>query len=145
MIFLVGYNGSKESRAALALAREHAVSFKAKVFIVASTFGGAKETPADIDKAEQDLAFAGKFMLEKNIEYECFQLVRGMTPGEDLVRMAEEKAVDQIYVGIEKRSRTQKILLGSNAQFIILKAPCPVVTVNADATRNREDISESSR
>jgi nucleotide-binding universal stress UspA family protein len=36
-----------------------------------------------------------------------------------------------MFVGIEKRSRTQKLLLGSTAQFIILKAKCPVVTVKA--------------
>jgi nucleotide-binding universal stress UspA family protein len=42
---------------------------------------------------------------------------------------AKEKAIDLIVVGVEKRSKTQKILLGSTAQFIILKAPCPVLTV----------------
>jgi nucleotide-binding universal stress UspA family protein len=30
---------------------------------------------------------------------------------------------------VEKRSKAQKILLGSTAQYIILKAPCPVLTV----------------
>ena len=53
-----------------------------------------------------------------------------MTPGEDMVKYAEENEVDQIFVGIEKKSRTQKLILGSNAQYIILKAPCPVVSVN---------------
>ncbi len=37
--------------------------------------------------------------------------------------------LDQIFVGIEKKSRTRKLLLGSTAQYIILKASCPVITV----------------
>ena len=31
--------------------------------------------------------------------------------------------------GIRKKSRTSKLILGSTAQFIILKARCPVVSV----------------
>jgi nucleotide-binding universal stress UspA family protein len=45
------------------------------------------------------------------------------------VSFAEENDIDQIFIGVEKVSRTQKIIVGSNAQYIILKAPCPVVTV----------------
>ncbi len=69
-------------------------------------------------------------MKEKGVACETFQLARGMAPGEDVVSFAEEHEIDQIYVGVEKKSRTQKILLGSTAQYIILKAPCPVVSVN---------------
>lgn len=130
MIYLVGYSGSNESKAALSLAREHAVIFKAKVVVIVSTGGGSREKTKDIGKATDDLLFAKEFLKEKKIECECHQLARGVTPGEDLVRYAEDNNIDQIYVGIEKKSRTQKIILKSTAQYIILKAPCPVVTVN---------------
>ncbi len=130
MNLLIGYSGSNECKTALSLVRDHAEIFDAKVFVVASTGGGAREKQADIDKAREDLAFANIFLLEKGIDCECHQLARGVSPGEDLILFAEENEVDQIYVGIEKKSRTQKILLGSTAQYIILKAPCPVVTVN---------------
>jgi nucleotide-binding universal stress UspA family protein len=33
-----------------------------------------------------------------------------------------------MFVGIEKKSKTRKMLLGSTAQYVILKSPCPVVT-----------------
>ncbi len=130
MIFLVGYTGSKESKAALALARDHAALFAAKVVVVVSSEGGPREKHGHIGKASEDLFFARNFLEEKGIEFDCHELVRGVSPGEDMVRYAEEKKIDQIFVGIEKKSRTQKIILGSNAQYIILKAPCPVVTVN---------------
>jgi nucleotide-binding universal stress UspA family protein len=129
MKFLVGYNGSNEAKAALELAAEHALVFSAEIIVVASTGGGTGEKPEDIGKATLDLQFAEQFLLEKGIVSQCHQLARGLNPGEDLVRFAVDNDIDQIFVGIEKKSRTQKILLRSNAQYIILKAHCPVMTV----------------
>lgn len=131
MKFLVGYNGSDVSKAALSLARTYADLFGAQVLVVTSMAGGSSETPEEIGKAERDLKYAKQFFEEKDLPCETFQLARGMSPGEDLVFFAKENEVDQIFVGIEKKSRTQKIILGSNAQYIILKAPCPVVSVNS--------------
>ncbi len=130
MKFLLGFNGSEEAKAALTLARAHAEIFKAKVYIITSMGGGRGEKPEDIGKTTRDLQFAEKFLKEKGVECETFQLARGKSPGEDMVSFAENQNIDQIFVGIEKKSRTQKILLGSTAQYIILKAPCPVVSVN---------------
>ena len=129
MNFLVGYNGSREAKAALHLARTYAETFGAKVLVVTSMGGGRSEKPETIGKAAQDLAFAEKFLKEKGVVCESYQLARGMSPGEDLVTFAEQHDIDQIFIGVEKVSRTQKIIVGSNAQYIILKATCPVVTV----------------
>jgi nucleotide-binding universal stress UspA family protein len=129
MKFLVGYNGSVEAKAALSLAREFARTFNAKVFVMASMEGGAGEKVEDIAQAEQNLREAKAFLDEQGVECETHQMARGLTPGEDLVKFAEENQIDQIYVGIEKKSRTSKLLLGSTAQFVIIKAPCPVITV----------------
>ncbi len=133
MKFLVGYNGSDVAKAALYLARIHAENSGAKVLVVTSMIGGTAENPKEIDKATNDLVFAEQFLKEKGVSCETHQLARGKSPGEDVVSFAEEKEVDQIFVGVEKRSRTQKILLGSNAQYIILRAPCPVVSVNSSS------------
>jgi nucleotide-binding universal stress UspA family protein len=91
--------------------------------------GGTGETMQDIERVEKSLAEAKAFLQEKGVECETHQLARGLSPGEDLVRFAQENAVDLMFVGIKKKSKTQKILLGSTAQYIILKAPCPVTTV----------------
>lgn len=130
MKYLVGYNGSEVAKAALSLARDHAEMSGAQVVVVTSMIGGANEDPEKINKVTRDLAFAEQFLKEKDIACETHQLARGRAPGEDVVYFAEENDIDQLFVGIEKRSRTQKIILGSNAQYMILKAPCPVVSVN---------------
>ncbi|MEE8415892.1 MAG: universal stress protein [Desulfobacterales bacterium] len=56
-------------------------------------------------------------------------MIRGLSPGEDLVEFAEENEVEEIVIGIRKKSKVGKLVFGSTAQFIILTAGCPVVTV----------------
>ena len=98
-----------------------------------------REFPADVYEESwsrlplpkrEDLTEGAKEIFdEQGVECETHQMARGLTPGEDLVKFAEENQIDQIYVGIEKKSKTSKLLLGSTAQYVILKAPCPVITV----------------
>ncbi|MCJ7774590.1 MAG: universal stress protein [Desulfobacterales bacterium] len=128
MKLLVAYNGSKASKSALALARDHAKTHNAMVYVITSMEGGSKEKTDEIRKAEQDLKFAKSFIEEEGIKCETYQLARGLMPGEDIVSFADENGIDHIFVGIEKKSKTQKIILGSTAQFVILKANCPVTT-----------------
>ena len=49
-----------------------------------------------------------QFLKEKGIPCETHQLARGMSPGEDLVRFAKEKDIDQIFVGVEKKIENPK-------------------------------------
>ena len=129
MKILVSYSGTKESEAALELAKTHAKIFDAQLFVVFSSEGGKGEKPEEINKIENDLESIQKDISKDGIECEVEQLVRGLTPGEDIVLFAEENDIDQIYVGIRKKSRTSKLILGSTAQYIILKAKCPVTSV----------------
>jgi nucleotide-binding universal stress UspA family protein len=129
MKILVAYNGTDEAQAALELAQTHAKIFGARLLVVSSSEGGKGEKPEDINKIKGDLENIKKTVAEGGIDCEVEQLARGLAPGEDLVLFAEENEIDQIYVGIRKKSRTSKLILGSTAQFIILKAKCPVTSV----------------
>jgi nucleotide-binding universal stress UspA family protein len=99
------------------------------VFVVTSLEGGIGEKIEEIGEATKNLKFAEDFLSKEGVECETQQLARGMTPGEDLVQFAEENEVDHLFVGIEKKSKTRKMLMGSTAQYVILKAPCPVTSV----------------
>ncbi len=125
----MGYSGTDLSNKALSLAREHARIFNARVFILTSMEGGSGEKLNEIERSEKSLSDARQFMEEQGVTCETHQLARGMSPGEDIVKFAQDNDIDLIYVGIKKKSKTQKIILGSTAQYIILKAPCPVVAV----------------
>ena len=129
MKILVAYSGTKESEAALELAKTHAKIFDAKLLVLFSSEGGKGEKPEEINKIKNDLDRIQKDISADGIKCEVEQLARGLTPGEDIVLFAEENDIEQIYVGIRKKSRTSKLILGSTAQYIILKANCPVTSV----------------
>ena len=129
MKILVGYNGSEVSRAALSQAKSYAKTFDALVYVVVSLEGGVGEKIEEISAATENLKFAQAYLEKDGLRCETEQLVRGLTPGEDLVQYAKEKEIDHLFVGIEKKSKTRKMLLGSTAQYVILKAPCPVTSV----------------
>ena len=129
MTFLVAYNGSKESKAALGLAIKQARVFGAKVVVITSMEGGHSEKPEDIARVNRELESVGQQLRVAGVDHEVHEMARGLSPGEDIVIYAAENQIDQIFVGIEKKSKTRKLLLGSTAQYIILKANCPVTTI----------------
>ena len=129
MNILVGYDGSKVAADALKLAQEQAKAFGGKVFVITSMVGGPEVLREDFEKAEKDLEFAKSGFKKEEIPCDARLSVRGLQPGEDLVQFAEENKIDLIVVGIRRRSRVQKLVFGSNAQYVILEAPCPVLTV----------------
>lgn len=128
MKYLVGYSGEPSSKRALELACAQAKKDDALVYVVTSMGGGRKEALKDIKAVEEALRLAKEYLDKEQVACETIQLARGLSPGEDLVLFAENNDIDAIYLGIRKRSKTQKILLGSTAQYIILKGPCPVTT-----------------
>ena len=129
MKYMVAYNGSDSSQRALSLAVAQAKKDNAMVFVVTSMEGGKNETIEDIQRAEERLREVKKQLINEEIQSETVQLARGLSPGEDIVKFAQDNGIDHLFIGIEKKSRTRKILLGSTAQFIILRGPCPVTTI----------------
>ena len=129
MKILVAYKDTKESQLALELAKTHSRYFDAEILLVSSSEGGKGEDPEEISKMSIRLEEIKTALIQEGIPCEVTQLARGLSPGEDIVFYADENNVDMIYVGIQKKSRTSKLLLGSTAQYIILKASCPVISV----------------
>ena len=129
MKIMVCYDGSRSSREALRLARDHAKTYNGSIVIVTSMTKGTESEKEDIDRAELDLEFEKKACQDEGIECATHLLIRGLSAGEDLVQFAEEEMVDEVIIGIKRRSKVEKLVFGSTAQFVILKAHCPVVTV----------------
>jgi nucleotide-binding universal stress UspA family protein len=111
------------------VAVKHAKAFGAKVFLVASMEKGTEDEHQTIKEMETELNHAKEKLINEGIECETHLLVRGMTPDEDLVAYAKEQGIDEIAIGIRKRSKVGKLIFGSTAQYLILNAPCPVITV----------------
>jgi nucleotide-binding universal stress UspA family protein len=96
---------------------------------VTSLKGGPDVPRHEFVQAEKTLSKAEAFFQEADIACEGHMSVRGLEPGEDIVKFAEEKKAQQIIVGVKRRSKVGKLLFGSNAQYVILNAPCPVLTI----------------
>ena len=129
MKMLVAYDGSNSALNALKTAVSYAKVFQATIYVVASLYGEKEDSKQKIEEVEEQLKKAEALVKEEGIPYEGHLLIRSMVPGEDILRFAEKNRVDQIYIGIKHRSKVGKLLFGSNAQHIILNAPCPVVSV----------------
>ena len=54
-----------------------------------------------------------------------------MDPADDLIRVADDVAADFIVIGLRRRSPVGKLILGSNAQRVLLDSPCPVLAVKS--------------
>lgn len=129
MKILVGYRGVNVGNDLLKIAAKHAKALAAEVAIVTSLPGGERTTKEDTIEAEEKLEQACKKLSDEGIICRTHLLVRGRTPGEDLLGFATEHNVDEIIIGVKSRSKVGKILFGSTAQYVILQAPCPVVSV----------------
>jgi nucleotide-binding universal stress UspA family protein len=129
MKILVGYDGTNSAKEALILAKSHAKAFGASVEVVTSMQKGTESARKDIEQAERGLAYAKSLFEEDGIACNTHLLIRGLTAGEDLVKFADENRIDQIVVGVKRKSKVGKLLMGSSAQYVILQAQCPVVTV----------------
>ena len=129
MKILVGYDSTNSAKEALNLAKDHAQAFGGSVDVVTSMQKGTEHQREDIEQAERGLEYAKSVFEDATIECNTHLLIRGLSPGEDLVEFAAENEVDEIVVGVKRRSKVGKLLMGSTAQYVILQADCPVVAV----------------
>ncbi len=129
MKILVGYEKSAVAEEALALAKKHAKAFDAKVYLITSLTRSHELQLEDIQKSEGELKNLRTQFTKEGIACETHAIVSAVTPGEDLVQFATDNEIDEIVIGVRRRSKVGKLLFGSNAQYIILQAPCPVVAV----------------
>lgn len=130
MKFMVCYDGSKEAKKALELAREHAKIWGASLEVVNSIMREISLKRSFIEKKEHSLEYEIKELLvSSDIPYKIELLIDTLHPEEQMVQFAEKERIDQIFVGIKKISKVGKLVFGSTAQYMILKTPCPVVSV----------------
>jgi universal stress protein A len=67
-----------------------------------------------------------KWSVGKSIQ----RVIRIGAPYVEIIKYAQEQDVDVIVVGTHGRSGLTHLLLGSTAEKVVRKAPCPVLTVH---------------
>jgi nucleotide-binding universal stress UspA family protein len=126
---VVGFVPTKEGRAALARATEEARTRRSRLVVINSDRGARDVDDETTQAAEADLQRVADELRHEGLDLEVRQLVRGNEPAEDLIAVATETDADLIVIGLRRRTPVGKLILGSNAQRILLDAPCAVLAV----------------
>jgi len=129
MRIVAGFLRSPEGRAALSRAIEETRLRAGELLVVHSMRGGER------DELEQVLSYREEFeqleqrLATEGITYKLVEYARGNSPAEDLLQASKDEDADLIVIGIRRRSPVGKLVLGSNAQDILLHADCAVLAV----------------
>jgi nucleotide-binding universal stress UspA family protein len=118
-LIVVGYSAKPEGRAALQRALSEA-KLRGAALVVVDT---SREVETDDLAAE---------LAESGLSYEIRIPADVHDSAEELIRTAEATDADFIVIGLRRRSPVGKLLLGSNAQRVLLDAACPVLAVKAE-------------
>jgi nucleotide-binding universal stress UspA family protein len=129
---VVGYVNKPEGEAALTAAISEAKLRSATLVVVNSHRGGDSFDGAQSAKTDAEMAAVKKQVEASGVTFEVRQLVRGFEPAEDLIGIAESTSAELIVIGLRRRTPVGKLILGSNAQRILLDAHCPVLAVKSD-------------
>jgi nucleotide-binding universal stress UspA family protein len=129
---VVGYVPKPEGDAALKTAIDEAKLRGATLVVVNSNRGGPGFDKEASDKADSHMSGVRAQLDASGLTYDVRQLVRGFEPSEDLIKVAEDADAELIVIGLRRRTPVGKLILGSNAQRVLLDAHCPVLAVKAD-------------
>ncbi|WP_276261092.1 universal stress protein [Haloglomus litoreum] len=122
--YLVGVD-SKETAEQLVDYLDGKLRDEDSVAVVNSLPGGEDTSDEDVIKGRE----ATEYVESHLDDVETHQLIRGNSPQEDLVQFAEENDIDELVIGIRKRSPTGKLVFGSTAQDLLLETTRPTVVV----------------
>jgi nucleotide-binding universal stress UspA family protein len=132
---LLAYNGSESAEDAFVFAMDLAGQYKSELYIIAVArppdFAEDVETEAILEQFQKHYSKALnglKARLETASITAHFEVVIGH-PAVQIVRYAEEHAVDHIVVGHRGHTIFERWLLGSVARQVIVDAHCAVTVV----------------
>lgn len=129
MRIVVGFLRSPEGRAALERAIEEARLRDGELVVLhtvpADELTTALGDPDELARLEAQLADSG-------VRHRLLTRTRGNVPSEDLLQTAKDEDADLIVIGIRRRTPVGKLILGSNAQDVLLHANCAVLAVKAE-------------
>ena len=116
---VVGYSSKPEGRAALRRAIAEAGLRHCQLIVVHTA-------PAE------EVAGLQSELAESGVAHRVVQAPDALDLAEELISTADTSAAEFIVIGLRRRSPVGQLLLGSNAQRVLLDASCPVLAVKAE-------------
>jgi len=131
MSIVVGYLDTAEGRTALEAATAQAIQRSERLVVVVSE----RPDGLDVDQraaVEAALDQVRTRLQERGVEHDVRIVSGGRDVAEDLIGAAEDADASLIVIGLRRRSPVGKLILGVNAQRILLDSSCPVLAVKPD-------------
>lgn len=128
MKIMVAFDGSEIAQRALMLAQKRAKSLQAELHVFTSAANGKTDDPqnARLLEAQRDCEMLCK---AANVVCKVEMSTFNLSVAEDIVRYARDNQIDEVVIGLRRRSQLGKLLFGSTSRQVILDAPCPVLSV----------------
>ncbi len=124
---VVGYVATAEGEAALKVAvREARARNTGLVVILSERTSRFGADALGVERQAEDLR--SRFE-DEDMRADVRVTTRGRDVADDIIDAATSTGADLIVIGLRRRSPVGKLLLGSNAQRILLDAPCAVLAV----------------
>ncbi|MDQ1735394.1 MAG: hypothetical protein QOH56_1645 [Pseudonocardiales bacterium] len=130
MTVLVSYVPSAEGYVALGAGLRAAKTTKQPLVVLNVAVGSNFAEPTFAE--EKDLDAVRARIAEEGLEVDVRQVTGARDVAEEVLKLADSLPASLIVVGLRRRSAVGKLLLGSNAQHIILSANCPVLSIRPD-------------
>lgn len=127
MSVVVGYVATPEGTAALESATAAARARSVPLIVILSERG--HRFGSDTSELEAHAEAVRRQLESADVRFEVRQTTRGRDVADDIIGAAAETGAELIVIGLRRRSPVGKLLLGYNAQRILLDAPCPVLAV----------------
>lgn len=131
MRIVAGFLRSDEGRAALDRAIEETRLRDGELLVVHSMKGGERDEERQVLTYREEFEQLESRLADEGISYRLVEYARGNSPSEDLLQVAKDEDAGLLVIGIRRRSPVGKLVLGSNAQDILLQSDCPVLAVKA--------------
>lgn len=124
MAVVVGFTANAEGRAAIAAAQTEAQARGLRLVVVVHAPRGQQES------LEGTVQEAHQLTADADVEVDIHRNDSDDL-AEELLRIAAKVEPTLIVIGLRRRSVTGKLILGSNAQRILLDSPTPVLAVKS--------------
>ncbi len=131
MPIVVGVVPTVEGHSALRRAGQEAVLRGTSLVIVSSRRSDRPVGPEAAAALEEQQAAVEAELDSAGVAHELRVIDDSLDPAMDLITTAEDIGADLIVIGLRRRTPVGKLILGANAQRILLDASCPVLAVKA--------------
>jgi nucleotide-binding universal stress UspA family protein len=127
---VVGYVSTPEGDAALQRAIAEARHHDALLVVVNSEESAGEHEVVDGVEVDETMDPVTSVLADTGLRFDVRHVI-SRDPAHNLIEIAEEVGAGLIVIGLRKRTPVGKLIMGSNAQRILLNATCPVLAVKA--------------